>query len=73
MAQDRRGFCFRAQWRNRPETSLGHEQGLTRDPRPMIFPSWLEAVLDAAQQSLPVLLLIGAAGVLWWRSLRPAR
>jgi hypothetical protein len=39
----------------------------------LIFPHWLEDIIEATQQWLPVALLLAFAVVLWWRSLRPAR
>jgi hypothetical protein len=36
----------------------------------MLFPDWFEAWLVIAQQSLPVLLLLGVVGYLWRRSAR---
>jgi hypothetical protein len=39
----------------------------------MIFPHWLDAAIEIMVQSAPVLILMVAAAVLWWRSLRSAR
>jgi hypothetical protein len=33
----------------------------------MIFPEWLEDLLQVTKQLLPALILIGVVGVLWWR------
>jgi hypothetical protein len=37
----------------------------------MIFPQWLNDAFEIAVQSAPVLILMVAAAVLWWRSLHP--
>jgi hypothetical protein len=37
----------------------------------MLFPSWIEETLDAIREALPLLVLITAVAVVWWRSLRP--
>jgi hypothetical protein len=44
---------------------------MERGDLPMIFPQWLNDAILIAVQSAPVLILIVAAAVLWWRSLRP--
>jgi hypothetical protein len=47
--------------------------GLRIGGHAMIFPHWLDAAIEIVVQSAPVLILMVAAAVLWWRSLRSAR
>jgi hypothetical protein len=38
----------------------------------MIIPHWLEQLIEPAQSSAPVILLLVVIAVLWWRSLHSA-